>query len=118
MGENVSRMKHSHDAGSSIWGILLIFSGAVFLYNSTGVLPWEIWNDILSFWPLLLVLGGLHALLGNSPLSRLILLVVSVFVFGTVFILTAGRWNPALVKGLPRAMLQFTGVVESMLKKP
>jgi len=50
------------------WGIFLLFIGVVFLLQTTGVLPWELWSALWRLWPVLLIIAGLKILLrGSNP---------------------------------------------------
>jgi hypothetical protein len=45
--------------------LILIFIGAVFLLQNTGMLPANAWANLWRLWPLILVLFGLELLLGH-----------------------------------------------------
>ena len=45
--------------GFSLFGLLLVTLGVVLLLNTTGVLPFGIWLELVDFWPVLLVLVGI-----------------------------------------------------------
>ena len=36
-------------------GILVIVIGIVLLMNTTGYLPWSVWDVLLQYWPLLII---------------------------------------------------------------
>ncbi|MHB1132328.1 MAG: LiaI-LiaF-like domain-containing protein [Chloroflexota bacterium] len=97
--------------GSSLVGpLVLIALGVIFLLNTMGVLPWNVWESLWRLWPLVLVLIGLELLLGrgNPWLSGFVaLLAIGVAAFflvlGGVF---AYRVNgPFLSRGGPEAVL-------------
>ena len=46
-------------------GVTFVVIGALLLANTLGTLPWSIWWNVLSLWPLLLVSVGLDVI-GNS----------------------------------------------------
>jgi hypothetical protein len=71
-------MKNNKDY---VWAIFLIFIGSIFLLNTTGVLPWNVWLSILNFWPVFLILAGLRLILGRSLVSTIILAVVALIAF-------------------------------------
>ena len=48
------------------WGILFILIGGLLLLNNLGVLPWWVWADILSLWPLLLIAIGVEKIFTRS----------------------------------------------------
>jgi len=52
---------------TAIWGTFLLFLGLVFLLQTTGVLPWDLWGTLWRFWPVVLILCGAGILLrGHS----------------------------------------------------
>jgi uncharacterized membrane protein len=67
--------------------VFLIIVGVVFLFNTTGLLPWGFWGVFWSFWPLLLIFGGLFIILGHSRIASIILtgLVLAFFLFLLIF---------------------------------
>ncbi len=51
-----------------LFGIFLLFLGAVLLLQTFGVLPWELWGVLWRFWPVLLIIIGLSIVLRHrSP---------------------------------------------------
>ena len=62
-----------------LFGIFLLFLGAVFLLQTLNVLPWGLWGTLWRFWPVLLIVAGLSILLRRyNPwlVSALILLLL------------------------------------------
>ena len=112
MGEEIAEGEHHHYHGGGVWGVFLIFSGSLLLLNSFGTLPWEIWNRLIDFWPVLLILVGIRIMLGKSLLSRLLMTLISLSVFGTIFLYVLGKEAPLLVESLPRQWLQWANVWE------
>ena len=49
--------------GFSLFGLLLVAIGAVLLLNTTSVLPFGIWFELVDFWPVLLVIIGAKIML-------------------------------------------------------
>jgi hypothetical protein len=64
-----------------VWAIFLIFLGTIFLLNTTGVLDWNVWEYIINYWPVLLILGGLKLIIGSSLLSDIVLSVITLLLF-------------------------------------
>ncbi len=71
-------MKNSKDY---IGAIFLIFLGTILLFNTTGILNWNVWLYILSYWPIFLILVGLKLILGKSLLSSIAISIVAVLAF-------------------------------------
>ena len=83
-------IRHHHDGGNIVWGILFIFLGATFLLNNIGIIPWSIWDSLIHYWPLLLVLGGIQIILGGGAGADLVMLVITLVIFVSV-------WTKALI---------------------
>lgn len=87
--------------GFSFTAIFLIILGIIFLLNNFGVFPWEIWQNIWKFWPILLILFGVEALLGrNSSPKSLGLLLILIFIVPIILILNPLTGNPLATKTL------------------
>ncbi len=72
----------------SLTAIFAILLGVVFLLNNFGILPWEIWQNAWKFWPVLLILFGIEAILGrNSSFRSLGVLLFLIFLLPLVLIL-------------------------------
>lgn len=56
---------------------ILIILGVLFLLNTTGVVPWEAWESLWRFWPVLLILWGVGIIFGRgSPIGRIVVFVL------------------------------------------
>lgn len=74
-------MKSNKDFGGAVF---LIFLGTIFLLNTTGTVGWGIWEYILAFWPILIVLMGLKLIIGESLIARIILGIISLIVYTSI----------------------------------
>lgn len=81
------RCHHHSIGGGTIWGLGIIFAGVLLLLNNTGAVSKEIWNYILPFWPILLVLVGIRIILGFGWVSHFIvsLLTLAIFCFISLY---------------------------------
>lgn len=61
MNEMKSPKKHH----LSIWGIILVFLGVVFLLQNFGLLPRELWVIAWRFWPVILIIVGINIFVGR-----------------------------------------------------
>ena len=55
-------------------GLTLIGIGVFLLLNTTGLLPWSFWGDLLDYWPVLLVAIGIRMVFDRSAAPWLALL--------------------------------------------
>jgi hypothetical protein len=96
--------KRTDYAGRIIWALFLIFVGTVLLFNTLGVVSWQVWGYLINFWPLILVMLGLRIILGSSPWAGLFLGVVGLAIMGFLFLAglqlinspLLSRWNISL----------------------
>jgi hypothetical protein len=100
-GEELPEKKPHGDSGRVILGTAVLMAGSLLLLNNLGVVPWEIWEHIRSFWPVILVLLGLHIIMGNNIIATLTLLAASVGVFGLIALYALYRTGSPLTGGLP-----------------
>ncbi len=84
--------------GRSLAGpLVLITVGVLLLLNTLEVLPWDTWQTIWRFWPLVLVLIGVELVLGrgNPWLSALIafLVIAAAASFAFITAVMPGGWS-------------------------
>ena len=85
----------------SLTALFAILLGLIFLLNNFGILPWEIWQNIWKFWPVLLILFGIEAILGrNSSFRSFGFLLFLIFVLPLILILNPLSGNPLATKKL------------------
>jgi hypothetical protein len=106
MGEKIDTRKQKDNDGI-VFGFFLILSGAIFLLNNFGVVPWIIWNHIIGFWPIFLILGGLKILLGNNLISRIVISIVTVIFLVLIFIYGLYQVNSPLVSQLSPVLVNL-----------
>lgn len=100
-------MEHRERKGSLFGPLLLIFIGVLFLLNNLGVLPWDIWLQLLRLWPIFLIGAGLDLLLGRrSILGSLVVavLVIALLVGGLAFITSRTPSTPAQTQEVSYAL--------------
>ena len=72
--------------------LLLLAIGFILLLNNLGLLPREIWDDLWSYWPVILILYGIQILARHSESSIMYILAVILsilLIIATVFL----AWN-------------------------
>ncbi|MFC1633111.1 LiaI-LiaF-like domain-containing protein [Patescibacteria group bacterium] len=96
---------HKSDHGGGIvWAVFVIFIGVILLLNSTGVVPWGVWNILWRFWPVFLILAGVQIIFGRIKLASLLNGIVAIVAFGLIFLTVIAasntdllnRWNVTL----------------------
>lgn len=98
--------------GISFGPVLIIVLGIIFLLNNFGVLPWEIWENIWKFWPILLILFGVEVLLGRaSSIRTIIFLLVLIFLIPLLLIL-----NPLTGNVLANESVDFEKPLGNLVK--
>ena len=75
-------------------GLALVVVGAILLMNTTGYLPWSIWDATLNYWPVLLVGLGLQIALGRQRFPGLALAVLVILILPAMNPYTP-RWLPS-----------------------
>jgi hypothetical protein len=88
-----------HTRGRHLVGpLILLGAGVLLLLNNLQIVPWSVWREIWPYWPVLLVLLGLEALVtGRVAWGTLVLLVLLLPILGLVVTASdmAFRWNDA-----------------------
>jgi hypothetical protein len=67
--------------GGILGGLFLVFIGIVFLLNNLGLVPNTVWNELWKFWPILVILIGIRVLAGRNFVSRILITVITLFIF-------------------------------------
>jgi predicted membrane protein len=101
MEENIKEKK------DIVFAIFLIFIGSIFLMNTTGIVGWGIWEYILRFWPIFLILGGIKLILGKSLITEIIISVIAVFLFVVVGLFSYISYTAKRVPFIPSCIENF-----------
>lgn len=90
---------------SVLFPLLLIALGLLFLTQTLGYVPWEIWGRLWRFWPVILILIGLDVLIGGrSQIGRyLVGLIAIAAMVGVLLIATLSPYSVANY-GLPNLL--------------
>jgi hypothetical protein len=78
--------------------LILLGAGVLLLLNNLQLVPWSIWREIWPYWPVLLVLLGVEAIVtGRVAWGTLVLLVLLLPILGLIVTASdlAYRWNDA-----------------------
>ena len=66
---------------------ILIAAGVILLMNTTGVLPWSAWRELVRFWPVLVILWGISIIFGQSRAAAGVVGILVLVAAGSV-----GMW--------------------------
>jgi len=74
--------------------IIIIVLGVLLLLNTTGVVPWEAWESLWRFWPVLLIVWGVGIVFGRgSPIGRAVVLaLLALFIVFAVSNIASDSW--------------------------
>lgn len=72
-------------AGKLLNGLVLVVVGALLLMNTSGYLPWSVWNSAISFWPVLLIGLGLQLVFSRLKVPWFAVAIVIVLILGAMF---------------------------------
>jgi hypothetical protein len=77
---------HRDHTRGVIFGLGILFFGVLLLLNNVEIVPKEIWNYILPFWPVLLILAGFRIILGHSRISYFLVFLLTLATFCLVIL--------------------------------
>lgn len=90
---------HRHN---SFW-LLLISVGIVFLLNTFLIMPWEIWNILWTWWPIIVIFSGLDMIAEQSHgLQRIVVLIEILILLAILLSLTNSQSGYRPIPGLPK----------------
>jgi hypothetical protein len=75
--KNFPKKRHT-----SIWGIILLFLGVVFLLQNFNIIPSGLWVIAWRFWPLILIIFGINIIVGQDKPWLTAAITVALLVFG------------------------------------
>jgi hypothetical protein len=99
--------EHNTEKKDIVFAIFLIFIGGVFLLNTTGIIGWGVWQYILRFWPVFLILGGVRLILGESLITNIILSVFALILFILVGIYSYTSYSSKTIPFVPSRINEF-----------
>lgn len=109
--ERESHERHEHEHEGLSGAVFLIFLGTLLLLNTLGVVSWGVWEVLLRFWPLLLILWGIQVLLGGTKWGRIVSGVIALFFFGGIIglvLVQEGVWQTSQYPSLDSIVSRVT----------
>lgn len=61
--------------------VFLITIGSLLLANNFGYLSWSIWQNLVAYWPILIVFAGIDIIFGKSTSGKLIAAIINILIF-------------------------------------
>ena len=90
---------------SVLFPILLIALGLLFLTQTLGIVPWEIWGWLWRFWPVVLILIGLDVLIGGrSQIGRYLVGLIAIVAMAVVLVIAGLSPYSVANYGLPNVL--------------
>lgn len=115
-GMTKSQRKSRFDAENLTWGILFIFAGIIFLLNTIGILPWNVWGTIGHFWPILIILIGVDMVFGKSLVAKIVGLNLKILALLIILGVALTVVAPKTISWLPVEITNFFGSVVSNMQ--
>lgn len=100
-------MQENKNKRDIVFALFLIFIGGIFLLNTTGVVGWGIWQNILRFWPVFLILGGVKLIFEKSPLAEIIIGILALILFASVTIFSYISYTSQTLPFIPERISQY-----------
>jgi len=114
-GEEIEEQK-GFDSENFIWGILLIIAGSILLLNTLGLVPWQVWENVRHFWPVLIILWGFQVIAGKGLLGSIVITFLTIIFLVTVALFALSQTNPELVTFLPAAFDSIFAYMKGAMK--
>lgn len=86
--------KHKHTFSHTYIVTVVLLVVTVLLLNKVGYLPWDIWSILLRFWPVFLIMLGLHAIAGKSVVINLLVTAIGIGLTASIVGYAAASVNP------------------------
>lgn len=86
--------------------VFLITIGLIFLGNNFGVVPWSTWQNLIPYWPVLIIFAGVDALLGKSGFGHFLAGIINSIIFLAIVARVVGfNFKPLRLIPLPKEQL-------------
>lgn len=76
-----------------MWGIVLLFIGAVLLLENFGIIDFY-WSSVWRFWPIFLIIAGINILFSKSKTQLAGVVSIAILVVTLVFLFFKGQSEP------------------------
>ena len=92
----------ANSRGSVLFPILLIALGLIFLTQTLGFVPWEVWGRLWRFWPVILILIGLDIIVGRrTAIGKYLMGVVAIAAIAGILLIATLSPSAVGNYGLP-----------------
>lgn len=72
--------------GGGFGGIIVIMVGVVLVLNNAGIVSWDVWDAMMRFWPVLLVVIGMKIIFGRNAAGRIVTGLVAIILCFFIFL--------------------------------
>lgn len=105
--EKRCRRREERESAGEIGGLMFLLAGLILLLNSLNAVPWDVWQHVWPFWPVLVVVIGAQIMLGKGPVGRIIAFALALFLFLAVTGSALRAVGSPVADYVPDAALRF-----------
>lgn len=94
--ENKTVTKKNHccfNSGNFLTAVLLVLAGIILLLNNFNLIPWNVWNTLWKFWPVVLIIWGLEAISGKKVWGRIIVIFIALIILSFITAFSVSKVN-------------------------
>lgn len=77
-----------------LFALIIISLGVILLLNNFGIVSPKVWDVLLRFWPVILILWGLRVIFGRSWFGSLVVTIISIVSIAFVVAYSVSAVNP------------------------
>lgn len=92
-------------------GIFFVFLGLIFLLNNFNILSWEVWSEIIRFWPLVFIFWGLDIIFGRTIPGKAVVIVVGLLMAAFALAFSVSLTNPDFANWLANQLPWWKTVI-------
>jgi hypothetical protein len=100
-------MQENKEKRDVVFAVFLIFLGSMFLLNTTGVVGWGIWEFILRFWPIFLILAGIKLILKDSVITEIVLTILAIILFVVIGVFSYISYTTRSLPLIPERVREY-----------
>lgn len=82
-------------------GLVIVVIGALLLMNTTGNLPWTVWEAAFQYWPIILIGLGIQLIFSKWQVPGVAIALIIMMILGAVQPYTLTPWTRRIIPRLP-----------------